>query len=76
MRCPTLDSVYDPRRPTTFPLNPPVGVLSSGFHWWWAITHACTMRIDIHYTTSGFETFPQPAYSAAVGQALNDDHRR
>jgi len=26
------------------------GVLSSGVHWWWAVTHASTMRTDISYT--------------------------
>lgn len=55
------------------------GVLTSAFHWWWAVTRASTMRTDIRYTpTDCFETFPQPRYSAAVesaGKAL-DDHRR
>lgn len=55
------------------------GVLTSAFHWWWAVTRASTMRTDIRYTpTDCFETFPQPPYSAAVetaGKAL-DDHRR
>jgi len=55
------------------------GVLTSAFHWWWAVTRASTMRTDIRYTpTDCFETFPQPPYSAGVeaaGKAL-DDHRR
>jgi hypothetical protein len=37
------------------------GVLSSAFHWWWAVTYASTMRTDLRYTPSDvFETFPQP----------------
>lgn len=55
------------------------GVLSSTFHWWWAVAHASTLETRIRYTpTDCFETFPQPPYSAAVeacGKAL-DDHRR
>ena len=54
------------------------GVLSSGFHWWWAVTYASTMRSDLRYTPSDvFETFPQPPYTAAVeaaGRTL-DSHR-
>jgi hypothetical protein len=45
------------------------GLLSSGFHWWWAVTHASTMRTDIRYTpTDCFETFPQPTLTPAVGE--------
>ena len=55
------------------------GVLTSAFHWWWAVTRASTLETRIRYTpTDCFETFPQPRYSAAVeaaGKAL-DDHRR
>ena len=48
------------------------GFLSSGFHWWWAVTHASTMRTDIRYTpTDCFETLAQPALTPAVG-----DHGR
>jgi len=37
------------------------GLLTSGFHWWWTVTHASTMRTDIRYTpTDCFETFAQP----------------
>jgi hypothetical protein len=54
------------------------GLLSSGFHWWWAITHASTMRTDIRYTpTDCFETFVQPDLTGMVGDlggALNE-HR-
>jgi hypothetical protein len=43
------------------------GLLASGFHWWWAVTHASTMRTDIRYTPSDcFETFVQPALSKTV----------
>lgn len=54
------------------------GVLTSAFHWWWAVTYASTMRTDLRYTPSDcFETFPQPGFSAdveAAGRAL-DAHR-
>jgi hypothetical protein len=51
------------------------GVLSSGFHWWWSVTRASTMRTDIRYTpTDCFETFVQPPVTDAIaegGKALN-----
>jgi hypothetical protein len=54
------------------------GLLSSGFHWWWAVTHASTMRTDIRYTpTDCFETFARPDLTpdvADAGRALNE-HR-
>jgi len=54
------------------------GLLSSAFHYWWAVTHASTIGAGIRYTpTDCFETFPQPPYDAAVetaGRAL-DRHR-
>jgi hypothetical protein len=38
-----------------------LALLSSAFHYWWAITYASTMRSDLRYTPSDvFETFPQP----------------
>jgi len=44
------------------------GLLSSSFHWWWAVTHASTMRTDIRYTPSDcFETLPQPELTDTVG---------
>jgi hypothetical protein len=44
------------------------GLLSSGLHWWWAVTRASTMRTDIRYTpTDCFETFPQPELTKRVG---------
>jgi hypothetical protein len=44
------------------------GLLSSGFHWWWAVSRASTMRTDIRYTpTDCFETFAQPELTSAVG---------
>lgn len=54
------------------------GLLSSGFHWWWAVTHGSTMRTDIRYTPSDcFETFVQPKLSPAVGDigCQLDEHR-
>jgi hypothetical protein len=48
--------------------NAHFGLLSGGFHWWWAVTHASTMRTDIRYTpTDCFETLPQPDLTDAVG---------
>jgi hypothetical protein len=56
-----------------------LGILSSAFHWWWAVTRASTMRTDLRYTpTDCFETFPQPDPTddvARVAKAL-DEHRR
>jgi hypothetical protein len=54
------------------------GVLTSAFHWWWAITYASTLETRIRYTpTDCFETFPQPPYDAPVEAAgkLLDEHR-
>src|SRR5207247_1868428 len=57
------------------------GVLSSVFHWWWAVTYASTLETRIRYTpTDVFETFPQPipqcgsAWDAVggAGRALNE----
>lgn len=37
------------------------GLLSSAFHWSWALTHSSTLETRIRYTPSDvFETFPQP----------------
>jgi hypothetical protein len=55
------------------------GLLSSSFHWWWAVTHASTLETRIRYTpTDCFETFPQPELTEAVGQTGEalDAHRR
>ncbi len=44
------------------------GLLSSGFHWWWSVTRASTMRTDIRYTpTDCFETFVQPSLTSQIG---------
>jgi hypothetical protein len=56
-----------------------LGLLTSTFHYWWAITRASTMRTDVRYTPSDcFETFPQPELTEAVGKAGADlgAHRR
>ena len=38
-----------------------LGLLSSAFHFWWAVGWTSTMRTDLRYTPSDtFETFPQP----------------
>jgi methylase of polypeptide subunit release factors len=56
-----------------------LALLSSAFHYWWAITYASTMRTDLRYTpTDVFETFPQPPMTPrlnAAGKAL-DSFRR
>jgi hypothetical protein len=55
------------------------GLLSSAFHYWWAITHSSSLRTDLNYApTDVFETFPQPAVSEAVetAGAELDAHRR
>ncbi len=44
------------------------GVLSSGVHWWWAVTNSATLRIDTQYSPSAcFETLVQPRISQDVG---------
>ena len=49
------------------------GVLTSGFHYRWAIRFASSMRTDTRYTPSDvFETFPQPSYSDAVASVGKD----
>ena len=54
------------------------GLLTSGFHYRWALRHGSTLETRAVYTPSDvFETFPQPPYSLAVqeaGEAL-DEHR-
>ncbi len=55
------------------------GVLSSGFHYRWALRHASTLETRVRYTPSDvFETFGVPAMSehvATTAEAL-DTHRR
>jgi hypothetical protein len=55
------------------------GLLSSAFHYWWAIARASTLETRIRYTpTDCFETFPQPELTEAVGKAGGalEAHRR
>jgi hypothetical protein len=55
------------------------GLLTSTFHYWWAIARASTLRTDVRYTpTDCFETFPQPELTDAVDtiSAALDVHRR
>jgi hypothetical protein len=55
------------------------GILSSSFHWWWAIkppgTGGSSLKSDPRYTpTTSFQTFPQPAPTEQVqsaGEALH-----
>jgi methylase of polypeptide subunit release factors len=45
-----------------------LGVLSSGFHWWWVVTHG-SKRVGgaPRYTpTDCFQTFPQPTLTASI----------
>ena len=53
-----------------------LGLLSSAFHWNWAMKYGSTMRTDLRYTPSDcFETFPKPASDGAVelaGKALDE----
>ena len=54
------------------------GVLTSGFHYRWALRYVSSLGTAPRYTPSDvFETFPQPAYSAAVAFAGGelDAHR-
>jgi hypothetical protein len=57
------------------------GLLTSAFHWWWALAHTATMRADPSYSPSDvFLTFPQPQpqHGSAweritnTGRALNE----
>ena len=49
------------------------GVLTSSFHYRWAMRFASSMRTDTRYTPSDvFETFPQPPRSEAVSAAGNN----
>jgi hypothetical protein len=56
-----------------------LGLLTSAFHWWWAVTRASTMRTDLRYTpTDCFETLPHPRVTeevAGIAKALKE-HRR
>src|SRR5207245_8268620 len=58
-----------------------LALLSSAFHYWWAITYASTLETRIRYTPSDvFETFPQPMPQSGpaweridgAGRALNE----
>ena len=45
-------------------------LLTSAFHYWWAITYASTLETRIRYTTSDvFETFPQPDVTSRMERA-------
>ena len=54
------------------------GVLSSGFHWWWAVTRSSTLETRVNYApTDCFETFVQPTLTESIGRlgAALHDHR-
>jgi len=47
-----------------------LALLSSSFHYWWAIKYASTLETRIRYTPSDvFETFPQPLMTSRIGTA-------
>jgi len=54
------------------------GLLSSGLHWWWAVTHTSTLGAAPNYSPSdAFETFAQPELTddlARLGGEVNE-HR-
>ncbi len=55
------------------------GFLSSGMHWWWAVTHSSTLETRVNYTsTDVFETLVQPEPTASIGELGRqlDGHRR
>lgn len=54
------------------------GLLSNGFHWWWAVTRASTLETRVRYTpTDCFETFAQPTLTDKIAEqgALLHEHR-
>jgi hypothetical protein len=58
--------------------NAHFGLLSSGLHWLWAVTHASTLETRVRYSaTDCFETFAQPALTDKVGVVGGQlhDHR-
>jgi hypothetical protein len=56
-----------------------LALLSSGVHYWWAISRSSTMKADLNYApTAVFETLPQPGLTdnmRATGEQL-DEYRR
>src|SRR5215218_6582961 len=49
------------------------GLLSCGFHWWWAVTYASTLETRVRYTsTDCFETFAQPPLGSRVERLGGD----
>lgn len=49
-----------------------LGLLSSAFHWWWAVTGGTTLRKDATYTPeSKFETFPRPESSQQAWERVH-----
>jgi hypothetical protein len=53
--------------------NETFGLLSSGVHWTWAVTHSATLGMTTQYTpTDCFETFPQPTLTDAMAR-LGDE---
>jgi hypothetical protein len=46
-----------------------LGLLSSGPHWWWAVTRSSTLETRVNYTpTDCFETFAQPDLTSMIGE--------
>ncbi|WP_433300942.1 Eco57I restriction-modification methylase domain-containing protein [Actinoplanes sp. CA-030573] len=57
-----------------------LALLSSAPHYWWAVTHASSMRSDLRYTPSDvFETFARPEPTVELrrlGERLDDSRRQ
>ena len=51
------------------------GLLASGLHWWWAVSHSSTLSMTTQYApTDCFETFPQPTLTGAVAALGGELH--
>lgn len=47
-----------------------LAILSSAFHWWWAVFYSATLESRVNYTASVvFDSFPQPAITQRLSSA-------
>ena len=56
-----------------------LAIMSSSYHYWWAITYGSSMRGDLRYTPSDiFDKFPQPTLAKDIDQVgeILDSFRR
>ena len=54
------------------------GLLTSAFHWWWALAHGSTLETrPVYAIRDCFETFPQPTIGEEIRETgrLLDEHR-